>query len=749
MDHLPRPPGRKPFLIPCLSTRECAIHLTVQSFVPFGLSNSFYHPTVGWATDRSSEEVADFAQTWLYFGSLSLFTNRRISVAEYTRWDEEGQRCILDSSVLPSHLMEWYEQLLALGDDAAILAAKEQVVLFLDFVGRALVWLDTTGNYSIYWPVILACNVMINSVYGIVKYKPPAPTLDPRVPLSRYLQQRSIDAGWCPQTICSLVETDLWYLIYLDPLETRGSHVQCSDDRCLVLNVDESNYVTRHISPDCTCQDISVPQEELVSAIRAGGVALIQAQRAPEDSVRSFEFGGVIGASNTQTQLPYIAISHVWSDGLGNVKANAIPACQFDRLAAVTLDALQCPAPLPNNQFSPIPSIDATRPVFWIDTLCVPVSGQGRKTAIAQMARVYNSAYAALVLDAELWCLDQGNMSAHEILFRIRTSAWYQRLWTLQEGALSRHLIFKFRASLLDRTSLLLNLVDHFHSRGPVGCKVTHNLLSSLTQALISQSMRVGDTGSFTRVWGATQTRSVSKQEDIPICLATLLGFDPAPVLAAIPPSYERRLMAFYSLTSEYHPCVIFAPGPKLNAPGFRWAPASFCSHWPKLSHRHTMGLPGFTTSSPKAQRTSGGLQIQGFSGLRLIPDDQLTPRQGDHVCLKNAKAEDRKCLVQLKEVKAHAKPGFNPSPVEEVLRVDFSLPWAFILEAELFAGQDTWVKGLLCKVKEERDGVLFVEREAIVGLQAIHRDFVAWDGIDGEAVHFEEVEPERVWLVD
>jgi hypothetical protein len=52
-----------------------------------------------------------------------------------TRWDDEGQRGVLGSSLLLSHLVEWYEQLLALGDDTAILAAKEQIVLFLDFVG--------------------------------------------------------------------------------------------------------------------------------------------------------------------------------------------------------------------------------------------------------------------------------------------------------------------------------------------------------------------------------------------------------------------------------------------------------------------------------------------------------------------------------------------------------------------------------------------------------------------------------------
>jgi len=59
--------------------------------------------------------------------------------------------------------------------------------------------------------------------------------------------------------------------------------------------------------------------------------------------------------------IPYVAISHVWSDGLGNAIANTLPWCQLQRIQGL-VDALY--QDTAGNQH-PVP--------FWMDTLCVPV----------------------------------------------------------------------------------------------------------------------------------------------------------------------------------------------------------------------------------------------------------------------------------------------------------------------------------------------------------------------------------------
>ncbi len=80
---------------------------------------------------------------------------------------------------------------------------------------------------------------------------------------------------------------------------------------------------------------------------------------------------------------PYVAISHVWSDGLGNPNHNSLPFCQIKRLQELVQESTGKPLP------------------FWIDTICVPLEERLRGKAIANMAKVYRSAAAVLVLTAQ------------------------------------------------------------------------------------------------------------------------------------------------------------------------------------------------------------------------------------------------------------------------------------------------------------------------------------------------------------
>ena len=77
----------------------------------------------------------------------------------------------------------------------------------------------------------------------------------------------------------------------------------------------------------------------------------------------------------------YLAISHVWADGLGSTSEAGLPRCQVERLAALAR--------------SLVPESGA----FWIDSLCVPRASDLRKTAIKAMGRTYKDAFAVLVLD--------------------------------------------------------------------------------------------------------------------------------------------------------------------------------------------------------------------------------------------------------------------------------------------------------------------------------------------------------------
>jgi hypothetical protein len=78
---------------------------------------------------------------------------------------------------------------------------------------------------------------------------------------------------------------------------------------------------------------------------------------------------------------PYIAISHVWADGLGNPYSNSLYRCKLIRLRELVLSL--------NAGFQPDSSDSEAIPLIWLDTLCCPAeSGYGKRVAIEKIRLV-------------------------------------------------------------------------------------------------------------------------------------------------------------------------------------------------------------------------------------------------------------------------------------------------------------------------------------------------------------------------
>jgi hypothetical protein len=75
---------------------------------------------------------------------------------------------------------------------------------------------------------------------------------------------------------------------------------------------------------------------------------------------------------------PYVAISHVWADGLGNPASNGLPRCQLDKLFALLGDLIN-PSTFASIRFKKSSTIQralwnrTSRRYFWMDTFCIPV----------------------------------------------------------------------------------------------------------------------------------------------------------------------------------------------------------------------------------------------------------------------------------------------------------------------------------------------------------------------------------------
>jgi hypothetical protein len=75
------------------------------------------------------------------------------------------------------------------------------------------------------------------------------------------------------------------------------------------------------------------------------------------------------------SHLPYTAISHVWSDGIGNTEANALPYCLLERHFETTRSW----------RYDKQPESQGEPMVVCIDTLCCPFDqGEGKQLALYQ-----------------------------------------------------------------------------------------------------------------------------------------------------------------------------------------------------------------------------------------------------------------------------------------------------------------------------------------------------------------------------
>ena len=69
-----------------------------------------------------------------------------------------------------------------------------------------------------------------------------------------------------------------------------------------------------------------VEEDDLVKIWTEGQIPLLQLSSDPatNDDVEL-----VLQAASQADPTPYTAVSHVWADGLGNSRSNALPRCQL------------------------------------------------------------------------------------------------------------------------------------------------------------------------------------------------------------------------------------------------------------------------------------------------------------------------------------------------------------------------------------------------------------------------------------
>ncbi|VUC19908.1 unnamed protein product [Clonostachys rosea] len=207
-----------------------------------------------------------------------------------------------------------------------------------------------------------------------------------------------------------------------------------------------------------------------IRALQSEGACYMPQNRGSEDQLDPGDESVKITLVEAEPGTEYIAISHVWSDGLGNPNKNAIPQCQLQRLSHHIRNM--------GNRYGQYT-------YFWLDTICIPPDSicqctcplkpkdtpcsppcQGQQMAEAQrislelMRKTYENAAAVLVLDSWLYETTCEDKSLLENLLKIFASTWTRRLWTLQEGALAKSLQVQFLDTAFDVDLAIVHLQE-------------------------------------------------------------------------------------------------------------------------------------------------------------------------------------------------------------------------------------------------------------------------------------------------
>jgi hypothetical protein len=313
------------------------------------------------------------------------------------------------------------------------------------------------------------------------------------------------------------------------------SHDSCTEHECTTNNINTDDYQMQHIADDCHCTSLKPAVGSIIESLQNNQVPLLQIL-GDEDSeckinVVPFDVG-----------KNYVAISHVWSDGLGSTTEVGLPLCQICRISKLVAQVLP-------------------ESLFWMDSLCVPSQRDMRKRAIGLMAQTYSQAKIVIVLDSGIRaCSLQAPLE--EKLLQVIASGWMHRLWTVQEALLAESLIFEFSNGLVN----VLDLI-------PSGEELFDPLLMDLASEVFRlRSYKLGQGYNISDVSRALTWRTTSRREDETLAVCGLLGVDAGELVSL---KAEERMRAFLLRIGKLPRSIVFLIAPRLNQDNFRWAPNS------------------------------------------------------------------------------------------------------------------------------------------------------------------------------
>ena len=109
------------------------------------------------------------------------------------------------------------------------------------------------------------------------------------------------------------------YASLLGPKVARKDHGRRTKELCEANLFDQDEYQTLRVYLDCECKFAEVDKDRQAEIVEKDRVSVIE--------VANGNSTAVLSVSELVDGTTYMAVPHVWSDGLGQPHANALPTC--------------------------------------------------------------------------------------------------------------------------------------------------------------------------------------------------------------------------------------------------------------------------------------------------------------------------------------------------------------------------------------------------------------------------------------
>lgn len=465
------------------------------------------------------------------------------------------------------------------------------------------------------------------------------PLLDPTAAATK---ASMVAAGWCPGDIGKVCESfhsvaAMYYFTNFkadpDPAAA-GLHRDCRDYGCDLRIPAEP----RHMDPsgDCGCPGtLSFEEEDLVEIYEKGEIPCFSVGKLDGSLVVALSSCALDEEARRDPANHYVALSHVWSEGMGNPAGNALPFCQVGYVQYWARMAYQLvEEKIRDDAESGVVEEDlggglkmlteGRRDVqvnLWIDTLCCPATpGRGKDLCLSRMRAIYSNASAVLVKSSVLSAESVADVARDtekgvmDVAARVYLSPWMRRMWTLQEGVLAGashevsgaggRLCFSFRDGLLTLDSLvgLLKRAPAREARLAWQLMGKFGDLSPRMWRLAEEEGEEEKEGRardlfLSMLVHSLKYRGLTVAADEAICLATLLDLRlNASRAGPVAPLVEdggmevrpdnamcelwRRVEEILNKGGASLPSdIIFSQVPRVRAAGFRWAPRTLAQY--------------------------------------------------------------------------------------------------------------------------------------------------------------------------